>query len=272
MHVKCDKKCIAIVGAGFLSGWVEVLFGSPIDVVKTRMQLRETGSIYEIRKIMKQQVRCRLLNKLLFWRGFYDGASSRFIGVGFMRLLFWGGMDGTRNLLKGSNLNPYIECILIGTGGAISQIVVDGWVEFVKTQTIYEKMVTGRNEKLSGTQMMKQFSRGMVTTFSRNIGFAITLQVSMHGMVGFFNNDNMYVNRLIIPAIAGLIGSVTTQGLDNMKTAVQGREMSIRDAYIHVRKTGFFRGVVPRGILSCVNIGVSYFSYRYFFDLLTNVL
>lgn len=226
---------------GIFSGWTEVTTTHWIDVIKTRMQIDKTKVVPTIKKIFHEKS---------FYRGFWP----RFLGIGPMRMSFWGSQKIIHDYLSGKKISDVTKLTLVGIGSSFCQTIVDSQIEYFKTVQI---------ARSKGS--VKQLIRGFNPTLMRNMGFAVVFQNMVHLEKSNVSSNNEYVNKLLLPGVAGATASLSTQFLDNVKTKVQAnQDVTFTQALKKIGPHNFMRGAVPRATLGFFNMGIGYFAFNFF--------
>lgn len=235
--------------AGWLSGITEVTLTHPVDVLKTRMQIDKTDIKTTINKIYQE-------------RSFYQGYKYRLIGIGPMRMTFWGSMKIIDSQLEPYNLKKIYKLTLVGVGGSVCQTIIDSPIELLKTRMIGQQI---------NKPSIRSVYRGFVPTVIRNAGFAAILQNGIYYSKKSIDSQYTIINNILIPGFAGSVGSVLTQPIDNVKTVYQkSTSKSLSDSVQEVMKNNIMRGTVPRATMGFLNMSVGYFAFNFFYNLLKN--
>jgi hypothetical protein len=204
------------------------------------------------------------LSNILKEKSFYRGYVPRIVGIGPMRMSFWGSMDIMENVwlrsynqrkVKPIELNKYIELAIVGIFGSICQTVIDSQIEYFKTA------------KISGNHTdFVQLLRGFAPTLARNMGFAVVFKNVTYEQKKIIGSDNVYINKLLVPGVGGAVASLATQFLDNAKTVVQANNnVTFREALMQINRRNFMRGAVPRATLGFFNMGIGFFAFNFLF-------
>lgn len=241
-----DYSVIRPLVAGWLSGLIEVSLTHPVDVIKTRMQIDKKNILPTMSTIVKE-------------RSFYQGFKFRILGIGPMRMTFWGSMKLIDSHLQQYKLSKMCHMILVGVGGAICQTLIDAPIELLKTRMIGQPIISNTCSTIY---------RGFIPTVVRNAGFAAILQnVICFGRSRLDGvTSNTYICNLAIPGVAGAVASILTQPIDNIKTIYQkSTTTSLSQAIIEVGKGNWMRGTVPRATMGFLNMSVGYFAFNFFY-------
>ena len=221
--------------SGCVSGLCEVLVTHPLDVVKTKSQFHNmTRHVFIPLYFFRKNVE------------FYKGIKPRLLGVIPMRTIFWTTIESTNYILKDSHLSDCKRLVTAGILGGLAQSVVDIPIENVKVQNI-----TRNNYNLNN---ISYFRAGWLTA-SRNVGFAVTLNLCLH-----YNNDHTSTSWDFYRAgVGAVLGSVITQPLDYFKTQIQSNNYPSVPHIIHNAKpSAMFTGTITRSAMGFINMGIGY--------------
>ena len=225
--------------AGAISGIVEVTCTHPIDYMK----------------IMKQQNHSlRYIVSNTPFPQYYSGYVPRVLGIIPVRFTFWGTQSYIQTLLKTHHIHSKYNFMLIGTGAACMQSIVDTPVEIAKIALMTEKRKT--------LPQISELSKGFGPTLFRNILFANCVSYCCHHMKGKYSHKN--IETFVSAGIGGLVGGVISQPLDYVKTQKQLPVPDKRSSMQILREESWstlFRGGSYRALLGMSTMGVGYFTY-----------
>lgn len=223
--------------AGAISGIVEVICTHPIDYMKTMKQQN-----HSLRYIVSNTP----------FPQYYSGVIPRVLGIIPVRFTFWGTQSYIQTLLKTHHIHSKYNFMLIGTGAACMQSIVDTPVEIAKIALMTE---TGKS-----TWKIPNIVKGFGPTLFRNILFANCVSYSCSHM----KSPCEKMETLISAGLGGLVGSVISQPLDYVKTQKQLPIPDKRSSMQILREESWstlFRGGSYRALLGMSTMGVGYFTY-----------
>ena len=230
--------------AGGLSGFIEVLVTHPIDYIKIKKQeYKQLGKDFDL--------------KTLGIRNLYTGLFPRLIGVAPMRVIFWGTQDTTKLFLENNDINTRYNFIIIGGVSSFFQTIIDNQIELYKIARITN--VSNKN-LIENLLKFKGFNANLL----RNFGFTSCVSYLC------FNNQNLNTNfeKFSYAAMGGLIGSISTQPIDYIKTQQQ-RSNDKRSIYKILKNTikddyrKLYAGSFYRSILSISSMGIGFLAYDF---------
>lgn len=249
----------AICGA--VSGVLEVTMTQPLDLLKTQIQNDKLKNLLQSTNMMSYTSSIYRSNGLA---GFYRGYVPRIMGIIPMRVTYWGTISHVNDILSDerSRIN---RAIIAGSICGVAQTLIDNPVEVIKT-----KMMT--NSKLSFTDAIKMLQpNGLTVHLMRNIQFAMCVNFMMS-----FRTDNNFHNFGLC-AIGGVLGSITSQPFDVMKTEKQ-RHISIKinnqKTYIEMIQEGIknpkmlWTGGLIRATQGFINMGIGGVTFMILMDLM----
>ena len=221
--------------SGCISGLCEVLVTHPLDVIKTKTQFHNiTRHVFVPLYFYKHTVK------------FYKGITPRLIGVIPMRTVFWSTIETTNFVLKDSHIDDFQRLFTAGLLGGMAQSIIDIPTENVKIQNITKNNFDLKN--------ISYYRAGCITA-SRNVGFAVTLNLCLH-----YNNDHSSKKVDFLRAGFGaVVGSVLTQPLDYIKTQIQSNNYPSVPLIIHnIKSYVLFTGTITRATMGFINMGIGY--------------
>jgi len=206
--------------AGSLSGLCEVLITHPLDYLKTLLQYNNNN-----------RISCKTYN-------FYRGITPRIFGVVPMRTIFWTTLESSKYYLP-DTIKDADRLILSGLFAGIAQSIIDIPIENMKIQ----RMI--RHKRLCDINLYN----GSSVTITRNVGFAIILNLFLH--IGNDHNDKSI--DFFRAGIGAVIASIITQPLDYFKTQIQSNK-KVYD----IRPKALFSGYLSRASMSFINMSIGY--------------
>lgn len=216
--------------AGSFSGLCEVLITHPLDYIKTLLQYNNN------------KISCKTYN-------FYRGITPRIFGVVPMRTIFWTTLEGSKYYLP-DNIKDTDRLILSGLFAGIAQSAIDVPIENMKIQ----RMI--RNNKFCDINLYN----GSSVTITRNVGFAIILNLFLH-----LGNDHSNKSIDFFRAgVGAVVASIITQPLDYFKTQIQSNK-TIYD----IRLKALFSGYLTRASMGFINMSIGYSVFSTINDLIT---
>lgn len=237
--------------AGGLAGLAEVVITYPLDYIKTSHQIYSQKN--------KQENFYNYLYKTRKVSDYYNGFSSRLIGVVPMRFLFWGSQNTTKQLLENYHIKKWYNFLIIGTTSGVIQTVVDNQIEIIKTSYI-------EKSKFSFEKFVK--FHGFMPTLYRNVIF-----VNILSSVCYQKEFKNTKEKFFYSSFGGLTASFITQPLDFVKTLKQRESKKIMYKNCDLKNLNsykiisillkdnpkmLFTGGIVRGILSFFSIGIGF--------------
>jgi hypothetical protein len=242
---------------GAISGILEVTATQPLDLLKTQIQneklkhptksinfLSQSSSIYRSGGFM----------------GFYRGYVPRIFGIIPMRVSYWGTMSHMNDIFH-EKTTKYKKVIITGAICGFVQTLVDNPVEVIKT-----KMIT--NDKINFKDAIKLLRpHGFTAHLVRNVQFATCVNLMMS-----FKTDNNFYNFWLC-AVGGLLGSITSQPWDVMKTEKQRYTTGLQKTYIEMCRAGvknpklLWSGGLMRASQGFINMGIGGVTFMILMDL-----
>lgn len=228
--------------AGAISGIIEVTCTHPIDYMKT----------------MKQQNHSlRYIISNTSFSQYYSGYFPRVIGIVPVRFTFWGTQTYIQSILEKHHIESKYNFMLIGTGAACMQSIIDTPVEVAKIALI--------TEKGNLTRKIPNIMKGFGPTLFRNILFSNSVSYCCSHMKGKYNN-NKKIETFVSAGLGGLIGSIISQPLDYVKTKKQLPISDKRTSIQILREESWstlFTGGSYRALLGMSTMGIGYFTYMF---------
>ncbi len=213
--------------SGSISGLCEVIATHPLDLLKTKAQYTKN-------------------TKLSHFKQLYKGIRPRLYGVIPMRTVFWSSIETSNYLLETFNIHDTYRLLVAGAVAGIAQSVIDIPIENVKIQNITRNVYDFKKINLY---------RGSLITISRNVGFAIILNIFIHT-----NNDHS--NKKIDFCRAGLgavVGSILTHPMDYIKTQIQSDTYPTTWSVVKNTKINKYgAGCLSRASMGFINMGIGY--------------
>uniref|UniRef100_A0A6C0EBI5 Mitochondrial carrier protein n=1 Tax=viral metagenome TaxID=1070528 RepID=A0A6C0EBI5_9ZZZZ len=243
--------------SGALSGLIEVTTTQPIDFLKTKIQdavLTNPLHKPKLYDIIKQTI------KTNGFIGFYRGYLPRITGVIPMRMTYWGTMSYIDHHIVNIN-DKLIKSYFVGVIVGSAQTLIDNPIEVLKI-----RMMT--NNRVTFAETLKCLKpRGFIANLARNIQFASMVNLMMN-----YKNDNPIYNFGIC-AIGGLLGSLTSQPFDTMKTEKQRFHCDTKTkSYLEMIKFSpktLWAGGLLRASLGFVNMGIGGMTFIFICDFLS---
>ncbi len=177
-----------------------------------------------------------------------------------MRLVYWGSLQTTTDIVKGQHKS--IEYIVPGIIAGSLQSIVDGPIESMKV-----KIMTGAK-----SVKLNQMYDGFSPLLKRNVIFAIPVGIS----------TKYYGTKypILAGALGGFIGSIISQPYDVIKTEMQRHKKEINtktelEIFREIYKSNpkqLLSGVTMRTTMGCINMGIGFFMLDHIYELLNTSL
>lgn len=223
--------------AGALSGLIEVTFTHPIDYIKTKKQ---------------QNVSFRDILRQTNMSQYYSGYGPRVCGIMPVRLAFWGTQSSIQNLLTRNQINSWYNFVLIGSGAASVQTLVDTPIEVMK--------IAYMNKSICTSSIFK----GFYPTLYRNILFTNCVVFANQQHKSRFHQTKW--SAFLYAGIGGFIGSILSQPLDYVKTQKQlpnPEPRTMSQILAQESMETLFRGGGFRALLGMSTMSIGYCAYMY---------
>jgi len=154
------------------------------------------------------------------------GIKPKIIGIIPMRMSFWLGLDYCKN----NNFNLLKSSLFIGT----SQTIIDYPLEQIKMNQIFNSTP-------------KNYFGAILPHYGRNLLFVSS----------FLYFQNKIDNPFLSGAIGGIVGSIISQPLDELKTHYQSGQIN----YPKWELKNYFKGLIPRASICLVSMSIGYGVY-----------
>ena len=226
--------------AGAISGIVEVTCTHPIDYMKTMKQQNNS-----LRHIVANTT----------FSQYYSGYIPRVFGIIPVRFTFWGTQSYIQKVLNKNHIHSNYNFMLIGTGAACMQSIVETPIEIAKIALMTEKE----------TSILKfsNITKGFMPTLFRNILFTNCVSYCCGHMKDRCVKYKK-IETIVSAGLGGLIGSIISQPLDYVKTQKQLPLPEKRSSLQILREESWstlFRGGSYRALLGTCTMGIGYFTY-----------
>jgi hypothetical protein len=221
--------------AGIFSGGIQVFFGQPFDLIKTRIQsngFNNRSYIHIIKNIY--------FNEGIF--GFYKGVRAPLLSNCIINgIMFHSNHYINKNILKDNNNHFYSGAI----SGFISSFVISPF-ELVKNRIQIESKY---NKKYSTVLLeiykKKIFWKGLTPTIIREIP-ACSIYFGSHlyfkNHLNFYLNDNL--SSFISGGLAGMSCWFFTYPFDTIKTKIQtSNNLTVYDILKKYKFKNYFNGI-----------------------------
>eukprot|EP00053_Salpingoeca_punica_P018835 m.187080 g.187080 ORF g.187080 m.187080 type:complete len:302 (+) comp17515_c0_seq6:177-1082(+) len=246
------------LAAGSTSGLLSAVLLQPLDVVKTRLQLRP-----ETRRALRSVVAEITATQGLpgFWNGLRPSVARAVPGVG----LYFATLQAVSSVLKErTHLSSGLQDLLAGGMSRCVSVSLLMPVTVVKARmesgrfSHYSKSVISNLALMARTEGLKSWFAGTVPTILRDAPFSATYLFVYHKMKTVLEGANA---ASVIPAFAismtagltaGVTASVVTQPQDLIKTLVQTDASGAVSMSVAMRQAtstgvrGLAKGLLPR--------------------------
>ena len=249
------------VVAGSIAGVMQTLVGYPFDTVKVR---------YIESKSTKISSCIRMMIKDNGIKSFYQGIRSPLYGGVFYNTnMFYSYSLFDKYISRDTNsifYNSFICGALVG----VTTTVIECPIDLIKTQMQLNKNITFK-ELLFNTNIRTLY-RGVYPTIIRNIpASGLYFGVYNHFYNYYSKQNRPLFGSLIAGGLAGLVCWSTTYPLDNIKTRIQGDNLSnnkrkYKSMMDCIKKTSFrqmWSGFIPCVIRAVPVNSAIFFGYEY---------
>jgi hypothetical protein len=226
-----------VIKSSFIAGGVQTILGHPLDTIKTRIQIYNTGyknTIYNLYK--KEGI-----------RSFYKGGLFPFISGCSQNCFIFSTEDYLQNYFNNHIYTGFIS-------GSISSIITSP-AELIKCQIQQEKSSHLKIKNVISIMKKKNIvlSTGLSSTFIRDsIGFSIYF-----GSYNYFQDK--YNNPLINGGLAGMMSWIYSYPIDVIKTHKQIYNLPYKTIINNIQINKYIKGIDIVLIRSfVVNAGIFY--------------
>lgn len=238
--MKMDSSSLLEYAAGAISGCVGVLFGHPLDTIKTQLQVQLAENKYKgpwdcLKTIYSQDLS----------HGFFRGLSWPLLSYGLVNSVFFGTYYNTLKYLNGDvnhDTGPrFLHIFIAGSVGGTAQLGVAVPIEVIKVvlqaqiphnicasavlnKDYYKGPLEGTKDIIR-TQGIKGMYRGLVTQFCRDVP-ASAAYFSIFEFSSFYGHKHIpmlksQVINFIAGGLAGVLSWTLIMPFDVVKQRVQ---------------------------------------------------
>ena len=161
-----------------------------------------------------------------------------------------------------SSARETISRVIAGTIAGTAQTIIDTPIEVMKIRLITNK---GVNSNIN----LKNMFTGFTPTLFRNVKFAAIFNCCSN-----YSTNNTNIERFTNGAVAGFTASVISHPWDVVKTELQRTNSKTKSSISFIYNTMltnpliFTSGMLPRAILSCCTMSVSFVTFLYINEIL----
>ncbi|KAJ2360245.1 Fe(2+) transporter, partial [Coemansia sp. RSA 2610] len=264
--------------AGAAAGIMEHSVMYPVDIVKTRMQVVGSTTMYSG---VAQALRS--ISTTEGMRSLYRGVMSVVLGAGPAHAVYFATYEQTKKVLAGGNANA----MAAGAAGGVATVVSDALMNPFDVVKQRMQLVNSGYRNIwhcARTVLQSEGLRAFYVSYPTTLLMNMPFQSIQFGCYDLFlrtlNPTHVYSpsTHVMAGGLAGAVAALLTTPIDCCKTLLQTRGASLdtevrqagsmRDAariiYRREGLRGFLRGAKPRVIANMPATAISWTTYEYF--------